>query len=118
MTNKDVKEVARKYITRGYVFGYDWYNQPCSYQAKTGTYNTRQEAGAAIIKGVEDGSLDSGLGFQKLTGARMIIEEVIIIEVDGKEYSRAEHSEFEYGEVYIFPDDTDKKTCKRWDMNV
>lgn len=98
---KEIKETERTYYTSGIVYGYDWMNQPCGYEARAGMYKSHDEAEKAIIAAVKDGSLDAGFGFQRLVGASMSITELSAIEIDGKRYTHSETTAFDYGSVNL-----------------
>lgn len=82
------------YKAEGIVYGKLW--EP----GQEGSYPARQLANDdrnALVSEAEimllDGSLDSGMGYERLLGALLVIEEIETVIVKGKHYHR---SEYEY----------------------
>lgn len=79
-------------LVDGYVYGRLWGGGEGAYPVrKMGGFSTRAELLKEAKKALKDGSLDSGMGYESLIGARLDIEEVETIERDGKEYKHREY---------------------------
>lgn len=79
-------EKSYKYYSSGLVLGYLWGGGKGSYPAKKFEADTKEELLDLATKALVDGSLDSGMGFERLLGALINIEEITTILVDGKEF--------------------------------
>lgn len=87
------------YSAKGLVYGLDWFQNSCAYTSIEIKANTKEELDRIIDNKLEDGSLDSGMGFYDLKGALMNIKIISEIEVENKIYTNIE-SELEfYGEL-------------------
>ena len=82
--------MVKEYRSTGYVYGKLWGGGEGSYPAFPLSNISRIELIAEAIKGVKEGWLDSGMGYECLLGALLAIEEIETIEVNSKEYSRSE----------------------------
>lgn len=81
------------YKAKGSVLGNMWGGGSGSYPTKTITADT---FGGLISKATEmlnDGSLDSGMGFESLIGGKLHITKTTTIVVDGKEFTNEGYSE-------------------------
>lgn len=88
-------EKSYKYYSTGLVLGYLWGGGKGSYPAKKFEADTKEDLLDQAKKALVDGSLDSGMGFERLLGALINIEEITTILVDGKEYySKSYEHEF------------------------
>lgn len=86
------------YEAEGAVIGNCWGGGIVIYKArKFEGYTSYEELIDDINKAFKGGSLDSGYGFEALTGAVMLIRKIENIEVNGKEYSRSEVDDKEFG---------------------
>lgn len=83
----------KKYKATGTVIGNCWGGGKVGYAAEEIEAATKEELIATANKMLEDGSLDSGMGFESLTGAIFDVEEIEEVEVEGKTFTR---SEFEF----------------------
>ena len=85
----------KKYKSIGIVLGKTWGGGFGSYPAERLYAKTRKTLLKEAKKLLETGGLDSGMGFEYLKGALIDIEEVEMIEKNGKIYERSEfESEF------------------------
>lgn len=91
----------RKYKSRGIVLGNCWGGGQCSYQAKTIETDTREELIKIAKEQLEDGSLDSGMGYESLVGAILEIEERETQSIDGKDFYRDTYELSTIGEIPI-----------------
>lgn len=80
------------YKATGHVFGRLWGGGIGAYPARMVKGENREEVKKTLLEMLNDGSLDSGMGFQELLAATIEIKEIEHIEKDGKVYS---HSSFE-----------------------
>lgn len=78
----------------GLVYGNFWGGGSGAYQAKKLTGKTKEEIIEKAIEGL-DGSLDDGMGFQRLLGALLCITKISTTEINGKEFVN-EESETEF----------------------
>ena len=81
-----------KYIAKGLVLGNYWGGGKGSYPTKKLENDDKDELLKEAVNKLEDGSLDSGMGYESLIGAILNIEEIDTKIIDGKEYSRSEFS--------------------------
>lgn len=82
--------VKVRYYTEGYVIGDDWYDQKGSYDAVRIEADTYDELVEKVNKKFKEGSLDSGFGFQRLTGYELHVYAVSTVTLDGIEFSRTD----------------------------
>ena len=88
-----------EYKTNGIVWGNCWGGGQCGYQADTLTANSLEALVKLIDAGVKDGSLDSGMGFESLIGAIMIIDVVETRQIDGKTFVATESEQYISGDI-------------------
>jgi len=91
--------MEKEYKANGLVYGKYWGGGEGSYQAESYQSKTKKGLDKLINKGVNDGSIDSGMGYQEILGAFMIVEKIITIKKDGEEYKRSEHNGEFYGNL-------------------
>lgn len=77
----------KRYSAKGFVYGNNWGGGHCGYPSRFLCASSFKEIKEQAIKGVEDGSLNSGMGLESLIGAvlQLIICDVKII--NKKEYT-------------------------------
>lgn len=80
----------KKYQSVGVVYGKLWGGGFGAYPAVKLQASTKEKLIETAKTMVENGSLDSGMGFEYLKGALLNIEEIETIEKNGKKYSRSE----------------------------
>lgn len=80
-----------KYKSSGIVFGNYWGGGKGGYSATNFEADTKQELINKCNEALEDGSLDSGMGYESLIGALINIEIETTIKVKGKEFTNKEH---------------------------
>lgn len=78
------------YVITGLVLGNYWGGGSGSYPAKRLEGTNLDELLKEAEEGIETGSLDSGMGFESLEGARLVIETRTTIIFEGKEYTNSE----------------------------
>lgn len=88
------KERLVKVVITGFVLGNLWGSGS---RGGTGAYPARMIVGddeknavAMAESMLKDGSLDSGMGFEYLHGARLYVERRFVLDIDGKSYHREE----------------------------
>lgn len=77
------------YFSTGYVYGKYWGGGEGAYTAKPLMGNTKESIIEQANKGL-DGSLDSGMGYESLIGAILIIKEEKQVSIDGEIYTHTE----------------------------
>jgi len=83
--------MSKRYVAKGYVLGNYWGGGTGAYPARKVTGETKDAVLAEAKKKLDDGSLDSGMGYESLIGAILDIEEIETVTVDGKEFERSEN---------------------------
>jgi len=85
------------YNATGVVYGIFWGGGKGSYPAtKLRGFSTENELMEEAKKKLKSGSLDSGMGYQKLIGAALEIEEVSTINYNGKSFTNSDHYDIKY----------------------
>ena len=87
------------YKTSGLVYGKDWGFGMSAYPAEKGNYHSYKELKEDIEKGIKEGSLDSGMGFQSLKGALIIIETIRRIVFKGRSYYNSAFKRVYFGDL-------------------
>ena len=75
----------------GIVLGNYWGGGQGGYQARSIEAKTKKELLKKANQMLTDGSLDSGMGYESLIGARLDITKVTSINIDGKVFLNHEH---------------------------
>ena len=91
-----------RYRAKGLVCGIDWNNDETIYP--TIEYSSRsrlEDLEDQINKGIEDGSIDGGMGYQKIIGALMTVTTIRTIILDGKYYTNSEDQVRAYGNLTV-----------------
>ena len=91
--------MKKQYIAKGLVYGKYWGGGEGSYQATNYTAKTKKTLDKMINKGVANGTIDSGMGYEEVLGAFMSIEEITTIKKDGKDYNHSEFDSEFYGNL-------------------
>ncbi len=79
-------KTKKHYTSIGLVYGNYWGGGEGGYAARRLSADTKEELLELAKKGVEDGSLDSGMGYKRVLGALLGITETETIVIDGKEF--------------------------------
>lgn len=87
------------YRATGVVLGRLWGGGEGMYPSRPVQADTLEQLRAEAQKALEDGSLDGGMGFERLIGALLDVEATITKTIDGKEYYRNEYHEMELGDL-------------------
>lgn len=90
------------YRAKGYVEGFGWGGGKVSCSANNVSADTKEDLYRKIREGIENGSLDSGFGFETLTGAVMEITTVRMVEIDGRTYHNEEIEMVAFGKIENF----------------
>lgn len=88
-----------KYIATGIVWGNCWGGGQVGYQSERLEATTLKDLYKQINKGIENGSLDSGMGYESLEGAIMNIEIRTTKIIDGKEFINSEYNLETFGNI-------------------
>jgi len=94
----------KKFKSTGFVLGNYWGGGKGYYPAEKLEAKTRKALENKINKGIQEGWLDSGMGFDGLLGAIIEIETIETITKDKKSFNR---SEFEICNFCLTADDFD-----------
>ena len=79
-----------KYISKGIVLGNYWGGGKGAYKAETLTAKTKKDLLAENKKMLGDGSLDSGMGYESLIGARLYITKITTKIIGEKPFTNEE----------------------------
>ena len=82
----------KRYIATGYVLGKLWGGGEAAYPSEKIESVSKINLVKKAEKMLDDGSLDSGMGYENLIGAMLSIEEIDYRVIGGKDFS---HSEYE-----------------------
>lgn len=88
----------KRYIARGYVLGKLWGGGMGAYPSRTLESDTLEDLKKQAIDGL-DGSLDSGMGFEYLQGARLEIETVESLKKGKKCFFNSSYKVLFFGEL-------------------
>ena len=86
-----------KYIAKGLVYGFFWGGGEGAYQSKTIESSSMDDLTEKIMEGIEDGSLDDEMGYERLIGALMRITIKTTIVIDGEDYVNESHTNQFFG---------------------
>jgi hypothetical protein len=89
----------KTFSASGFVYGYFWGGGEGAYPMRHITANSLDELLTKANNGISDGSLDSGMGFESLAGAMMLIKEETKTFIEGKPYINTEYSVEFIGEL-------------------
>lgn len=82
----------KSYSAKGFVYGKCWGGGFGSYKSQDLQSSSLKDLMAQAKKGLKEGWLDGGMGFESLKGALLDIEVIETILVKGKEYKRSEYT--------------------------
>lgn len=80
-----------RYEAQGCVLGNYWGGGAGSYPTIKIKGDTKEEVLEKATKSLEDGSLDSGMGFESLIGAVLDVTCITTVEIDGKTFTNKEN---------------------------
>lgn len=87
------KKTIYKYTIRGEVLGNLWGGGQGSYPIKEIITSTKAAGIAKAQTMLNDNTLDSGMGFESLQAAYLVIEKKTTIFIDGVDYSRDDYED-------------------------
>jgi hypothetical protein len=87
------------FTAKGAVLGSYWGGGQGAYESRPITGNSEKEIIKLAEQGIKDGSLDNGMGFERLLGAALTITKTTSIEVDGKPFINREHNDVLIGNL-------------------
>lgn len=87
------------YEATGLVYGNYWGGGAGAYSAHKYQNDDIEKMRTQILKDIETGAIDSGMGYERVKGALMTIETIETIEIDGKSYSNSEHEQEFFGDL-------------------
>ncbi len=76
-----------KWFAKGYCYGNYWGGGKGAYKTIMFTGDSEESLKEKITKAIDDGSIDSGMGYESLIGAIMEIKRHTTIDIDGEEYT-------------------------------
>ena len=91
------KEV--KFTAKGQVLGNYWGGGSGAYPTIKFTGATKEEILEKANAALNDGSMDSGMGYESLIGAILVVKETTKIVVDEKEFTNDEYEEISIGKL-------------------
>ena len=92
-------KVVETYHASGLVYGRYWGGGEGAYKAISVKAGTIDELDEKIEQGIADGSLDDGMGYEKLIGAIMTVTIATKWIVNGDEFIKEESSSKFYGDM-------------------
>jgi len=78
------------YEAKGLVIGKCWGGSECGYASRKLTAPTKKAVMKQAEEGVANGSLDSGMGFERLQGAILEVTKITTTKIKGKEFVNEE----------------------------
>ena len=91
MKNETIEIGKITYSATGHVLGHFWGGGIGAYGSKKITSDTKEELLDKAKKMLDDGSLDSGMGYESLIGACIEITCKTVVEIDGKDFVNKEY---------------------------
>lgn len=92
-------KIKTTFRSKGLVLGNYWGGGSGAYKAKTLIANTMKEIVEQATEMVANNSLDSGMGFESLSGALLEIDTISTTEIDGKKFINIETEEVLIGNL-------------------
>lgn len=105
--NKEIK-----YKITGLVYGNYWGGGAGAYQSEVLMGNDYKKLIKKANEMLNNGSLDSGMGYESLKGALLNIETIETIEINGKKYKNSS-----YDDLFIGKLSDEEKDFLRFDCN-
>lgn len=87
------------YRSAGLVYGNYWGGGSGAFASCKYQNDDIEKMRTEIIKDIESGAIDSGMGYENVKGALMTIEKIETIEIDGKAYTNSEYEEEFFGDL-------------------
>jgi hypothetical protein len=92
-------KTTESYKATGAVYGNFWGGVSSSYPSITIEGGTLDEIKHKANKALEDGSIDSGIGYESIKGALLNVVEITTIDVEGHTFTNESESELIVGEL-------------------
>ena len=90
-----------RFQAKGLACGTTWDGDEIIYPTIDYRSRSLEDLEDQINKGIEDGSIDSGMGFQKIIGALMTVTTISTVILDGKYYTNSEDQVRAYGDLTV-----------------
>ena len=87
------------FSAKGAALGNYWGGGQGVYEARQISANSEEEIIKLAEQGIKDGSLDAGMGFERLVGAALTITKTTRVEIDGQAFFNREHNDILVGEL-------------------
>lgn len=98
---------TKNYEITGWVYGNYWGGGKGAYPAEKIYSNTLEEGIEKAKQMLDNGSLDSGMGYESLLAARLDIKETTKIKIDEQEFSHEEHDQIFIGNENLSEEEVD-----------
>jgi hypothetical protein len=98
-TTISIQDKKTYYRAKGYVYGIFWGGGEGTYPSNTITSTDIDDLREQIMNGIQYGSLDSGMGYQRLIGAIMEITILTDIVIDDKVYTNKDYQTEFFGDL-------------------
>jgi hypothetical protein len=92
-------ETTEQVIAKGMIYGNYWGGGSGSYPSITFEGDTLEEIKLKANKALDDGSIDSGMGFESIKGALLNVVETTTTELEGHSFSNDLEYEITIGEL-------------------
>ena len=92
-------EKSVKFTAKGHVLGNYWGGGQGAYPTIKFSGDSKEEILEKANAALNDGSMDSGMGYESLIGAILVLKETTKIIVDGKEFVNDEYEEISVGKM-------------------
>lgn len=92
-------EKKTTFTAKGAILGRYWGGGEGGYESRTITGSSEEEVIKLAEQGVKDGSLDNGMGFERLIGAALTITKTTRIEIDGQPFVNKEYNDILVGDL-------------------
>ena len=92
-------EKKTTFTAKGAVLGRYWGGGEGAYESRPISGNSEEEIIKLAEQGIADGSLDNGMGFERLLGAALTITKTTRIEIDGQPFVNKEYNDVLVGDL-------------------
>ena len=92
-------EKSVKFTAKGHVLGNYWGGGQGAYPTIKFTGDSKEEILEKANAALKDGSMDSGMGYESLIGAILLVKATTKIIVEGKEFANDEYEEITIGKL-------------------
>lgn len=94
-----IQDKKTYYKAQGYVYGLLWGGGEGTYPSREIKSDNIDDLREQIMNGINNGSLDSGMGYQRLIGALMDITTITEIVIDDKVFKNYEYQTEFFGDL-------------------